>query len=63
MGDPYNYAKAEQEYYSDRLREQGIEECEWHPGYNKQFCSECEGAYEAWQENLMDAEREERGDR
>lgn len=53
-------ARAEQQHYSDRLREQQIAECEWHEGYPKQNCPECDGAYEAYMENLIDAEREER---
>lgn len=53
--------KAEQEYYSDKLREKGIAECEWHEGLPAwPECPECQAAYEADQENLMDAMREER---
>ena len=55
-----SFARAEAEYYSDRLRERDIEECEWHEGQAKRNCPDCEGEYEAHMENLMDAEREER---
>ena len=52
--------RIEQEYYSDRLREQGIAECEWHPGLAKADCPECQAMYEAHMESLMDQMREER---
>lgn len=55
-----SFARAEAEYYSDRLREQGIAECEWHEGYAKHDCPECEAAYEVWCEMQGDADREER---
>ena len=51
----------EQEYYSDRLREQQIAECEWHPGNPENDCPDCQALYETYQENCMDAMREERG--
>lgn len=60
MADPYAYAKAEAEYYSDRMREQGIAECEFHEGQPKNYCPDCEAAYEEWCEMQGDADREER---
>ena len=53
--------RAEQQHYSDRLREQGTAECQYHPG-NPDWpaCEDCQALYEADQENRMDAEREER---
>ena len=46
------------EYYSDRLREQGTAVCEWHEGSPAwPDCPECQAAYEADQENLIDAMR------
>lgn len=35
-------------------------ECEWHEGHPKCECPECDALYEYYQENLMDAMREER---
>lgn len=55
-----SFARAEQEYYSDRLREQRIAECEWHEGNAKNDCPECDALYEMHCEMLMDADREER---
>ena len=52
--------RLEVEYYSDRLREQGIKECEWHPGIAELDCPECYAYYETHMENLMDEQR--RGD-
>lgn len=52
--------RIEQEYYSDRLREQGLRVCEWHPGYAELDCPECFAYYESYMEDLMDAMREER---
>lgn len=50
--------RAEQQHYSDRLREQGIAECEWHPSLPAwPDCPECQGMYEADQENRMDEMR------
>lgn len=42
-----SFLRAEQQYYSDRLRERGITECEWHEGHPKFECPECDAAYEA----------------
>lgn len=28
--------------------------CEWHPDYDDDDCPECERAFDAWQERLMD---------
>jgi hypothetical protein len=53
-------ARAEADYYSDRLREKQVAECEWHEGYAKQDCPECEAAYDAYCEMLGDMDREER---
>lgn len=39
-----------------------IKECEWHEGQPDDDCSECEALYEAQQEMLMDAAREDRGE-
>jgi hypothetical protein len=54
------FAQAEAHYYSDRLREQLTAECEWHEGNAKNDCPECEGAYDAYCEMLVDMDREER---
>ena len=48
------------ESYVESQREKLSAECEWHEGQPKHECPECESAYEAYQENLMDAMREER---
>lgn len=51
-------SKVEQEYYSDKLREQGIAVCEWHEGLPAwPDCPECQAMYEADQENRMDEMR------
>jgi hypothetical protein len=55
-----SFLRAEQEYYSDKLRERGITECEWHEGRPKFECPECDAAYDAYQEMLGDMDREER---
>ena len=55
-----SFARAESEYYSDRLREQGIAECDWHEGQPKRGCPDCYSEYEAWCEMQGDADREER---
>lgn len=53
--------RIEKQYYSDRLREQGIKECEWHEGLAAwPECPECQAMYEVEQENQMDMMREER---
>lgn len=53
------FVRAEKEYYSDRLRERGVAECDWHPGLEAwPSCPECQAMYEADQENCMDAMRE-----
>lgn len=56
-----SFLRAEREYFSDKLREQGTKECEYHEGLpDWPDCPECQGAYEAYMENVMDADREER---
>lgn len=53
MACPYEYALAS-------AWDKQTEECEWHEGMPKQFCPECEAAYEEWCELQGDMDREER---
>lgn len=57
------WLRAEQEYYSDQLRERGIAECEWHEGRPKQECPECEQAFDAYCDLQIDAYREDMASR
>lgn len=53
--------RAERQHYSDRLREKGQAECPYHEGQpDYPLCPDCQGMREAYEENRMDAEREER---
>lgn len=56
----YSQARLEAQHYSDRLREQGTAECEWHEGQPKRECPECAEAYEEYCEAVADMDREER---